>query len=75
MHVVVGVEVLRQVLLGVAPAVGAHHPDLAAADRLPQRLQHAQLVGDALHPALLVDDRVTPPGRDDPSSGTRSAGS
>ena len=58
--VAVVLEVARQVLVRVLPAAGALDLDLAAAQRVPQRDQHAQLVGDALHPAVLVDDGVQP---------------
>jgi hypothetical protein len=37
-----GLEVLRQVVVGVAPAVGALDPDLLAAQPVPERLQHAR---------------------------------
>jgi hypothetical protein len=70
-------EVRRQVALGVAPAAGAHHPDLAAAQRVTQRAEHAQLVRDPLDMALLVDDDLAPGGRDDALERTplRSVGS
>ena len=69
MDVPVGLEVGGQVVVGVAPAVGAHHPHLTAADRLPQRPQHAQLVGNPLHSAPLVDHGIAPRRRHDPVEG------
>lgn len=53
-------EVHREVLLGIPPPAGANDIDLPAADGLPQGPQHAQLVGDPLHLADLVDDRLAP---------------
>jgi hypothetical protein len=65
-HVAVVFEVGGQVVFGVAPAVGANDGDLAATDRVSERTQHAQLVGDALDPAVVVDDRGAPLARHDP---------
>jgi len=48
--VAAGVEVGRQVLVGISVAVGALDPDLLAAELLAQDLQHADLVGDAVDP-------------------------
>lgn len=66
----VRVEVGRQVRVRVRPTDRADHPHLTAADGLPQRGQHTQLVGDPLHPAAAVrpvlDDRAPPLGRHDP---------
>lgn len=64
-NIAVEVEVAREIVLGVAPAAGADDPDLAAADRVAQRVQHAQLVRDPLDPPVGVDDRATPRRRDD----------
>jgi hypothetical protein len=64
-HVAVVFEVGGQVVFGIAPAVGADDGDLAAADRVSERTQHAQLVGDALDPAVVVDDRGAPLARHD----------
>jgi len=64
-RVAVVFEVGDQVVIGVAPAVGADAGDLAAADRVPERKQDAQLVADPLHPAVVVDDRATPLARYD----------
>ena len=58
--VAVVLEVARQVLVRVLPAARALDVDLAAAQRVPQRDQHAQLVRDALHPAVVVGDAVQP---------------
>lgn len=60
MDLPVRLEVHRQVVLGIPPAIAAGDVDLPAADRLPQGTQYAQLVGDPLHPAPLVDDRLPP---------------
>ncbi|MFF3877825.1 hypothetical protein [Streptomyces sp. NPDC001978] len=60
MHGAGRLEVAGQVVLRVAPPHPALDIDLAAADRIPQGHQHAQLIGDALDPALVVDDRLTP---------------
>jgi hypothetical protein len=46
----VGLEVVGQVLVGVAPAVGAEYPDLLAAQLVPQGLEHAALVHAAQDP-------------------------
>ena len=43
-------EVGRQVLIGVAEPIGTRHPHLLAAQPLAQRLQHADLVVDPIHP-------------------------
>ena len=40
------------------------HPDLAAADRVAQAGEHAQLIRDPLDPSLLVHDRGSPVGSD-----------
>ena len=57
-------EVGRQILVGVAEAVGARHPDLLAAQPLAQGLQHADLVVDAVHPLAaarrVLDHDVAP---------------
>jgi hypothetical protein len=47
--VAVGLEVVREVLVGVAPLVGADDPDLLAAQLLAQRLEGADLVHAADH--------------------------
>ncbi|WP_326697636.1 hypothetical protein OG909_09985 [Streptomyces sp. NBC_01754] len=52
--------VAGQVVLRVLPAGRALDVDLAAAHRVPQRDQDAQLVRDALDPVLVVDDRLAP---------------
>lgn len=65
MDVAVLVEVGGQVGFGVAPAARADDPYLAAADRVAQRSQRAQLVGHALHAAVLVQHGVSPCGGDD----------
>jgi hypothetical protein len=70
--VAVVLEVARQVLVRVLPASGTLDVDLAAAQRVPQRDQHAQLLGDALDPAVVVDDAVQPRLRHDPVDGTLS---
>jgi hypothetical protein len=59
-HGPVALEVGWQVLVRVAPAAGPVDVDLAAADRVPGRAQHTQLVRDPLDPAVLVDDRLLP---------------
>ncbi|WP_399921374.1 CocE/NonD family hydrolase C-terminal non-catalytic domain-containing protein [Streptomyces kanamyceticus] len=56
MHIAVVLEVRRQIVLRVLPPARARHPDLPP----PQRHEHAQLVGDALHPAALVRHRLAP---------------
>ena len=49
------VEIVRQVLVGVAEAVRALHPHLLAAHLLAQRRQHAPFVGDAVdRPTVFV---------------------
>lgn len=55
-----GLEVAGQVVLRVTPARGARDVDLAAPYGVPQRDQNAQLVGDALDLALVVNDRLAP---------------
>ena len=50
-----GLEVRRQVLVRVAPPVGADHPDLLASQLVPQHLEHAALIDGAL------DARVAAP--------------
>jgi len=55
-----GLEVAGQVVLWVASPCGALDVDLTAAVRVPQCHQDAQLVGDALELALVVDDRLAP---------------
>jgi hypothetical protein len=59
------VEIRGQVAVGVAPTARADDPDLAAADRVAQRPERAQLVRHALHPAVLVQDGIAPRRRDD----------
>jgi hypothetical protein len=59
-HVAVVLEVGREILVGVTPAVRAGAVDLPAPERVPQRAQDAQLVRDALDLAMLVDHRVAP---------------
>jgi hypothetical protein len=59
-YAAVVLEVAGQVLVRVLPAARALDVDLAAAQRVPQRDQHAQLVRDALDPAVAVDDTVQP---------------
>ncbi|MDQ6777247.1 MAG: hypothetical protein M3071_13745 [Actinomycetota bacterium] len=63
--VAVLVEVGGQVAFGVAPAARADDPYLAAADRVAQRSQRAQLVRHALHPAVLIWHGVALRGRYD----------
>ncbi|MDT0543025.1 hypothetical protein RND15_09860 [Streptomyces sp. DSM 41529] len=46
-----GLEVLGQVLIGVAPLVGADHPDLLALELIAQGLEGHDLVDHAHHPA------------------------
>jgi hypothetical protein len=48
--IAVRLEVVREVLVGVAPLVGADDPDLLAAQLLAQRLEGADLVHAADHP-------------------------
>jgi hypothetical protein len=64
-----GVEVGRQVLVGVAEAVGANDPDLLARQALVQGLQYADLIVDALHAdaplAVHMHDRLQPVRRHD----------
>jgi hypothetical protein len=64
--VAVVLEVAGQVLVRVLPPARALDVDLPAAQRLPQRDQHAELVRDALHPAAVVDHAVQPCLRHDP---------
>jgi hypothetical protein len=59
-HVAVLLEIGGQVVVGIAPAVRPGHPDLAAAEGLAQGFEHAQLVGDPLHLAFVVDHRLAP---------------
>lgn len=59
-HLAGGVEVTGQVVVRVAPPVRARDVDLAAAQRVAQRDQHAQLIRDPLDPAAVIDDRVAP---------------
>ena len=59
--VAVQLEIGGQIRLGIPPPSPADHPDLPPADGIPQRGEHAELVGDALHSAPLVDDRLPPP--------------
>jgi len=53
--------------------VGASHPDLLAAQFVPEGLQEADLVGDALHPepppGVLLDDEIPPVARHHPVEG------
>jgi hypothetical protein len=59
-HVAVLLEVARQVLVGVAPALRAGDMDLASPQRVAERAQDAQLVRDSLDFAVLVDDGLAP---------------
>ncbi|WP_443043580.1 hypothetical protein [Streptomyces sp. GS7] len=59
-HVPAVLEVRRQVVLRVAPAARAGHPDLPEPQSVPQRDERAQLVRDALHPAFVVHHRRPP---------------
>jgi hypothetical protein len=65
----VELEIDRQVVVRVPPPLGADHPQFPTSQPVPQRSQHAQLVGNPLNPATLVDDRVAPLGRDHPVEG------
>jgi hypothetical protein len=51
-----GLEVGRQILVGIAIAIGAFDPDLLATQLLAQRLQRANLIGDPvdLGPTLMA---------------------
>ncbi|SIO87419.1 hypothetical protein BQ8420_16415 [Nocardiopsis sp. JB363] len=49
-HVPVVLEIARQVGVGIAPLPGPLHVDLPPAQGLAQCDEHAQLIGDALHP-------------------------
>ncbi len=74
----VRLEVGRQIVVGIAVAVGADHPDLLAAQALAQGLQHRDLVGDAVD-AILAGGVLSPSTasrqrpRTTPSSGTSSS--
>ena len=76
-RVPVDLEVGRQILVGVAVAVGTHDPDLLAAQPLAQRFQDADLVGDPVDPlpalAVRLEDGVPPSSGTTPSSGTGSS--
>ena len=74
MDLPVALEVGGQVGLGVPPAVGAHHPDLPAAQPVAKCPENAQLVGDALGPAPFVDHGGLPVGRHHPGQGHGLAG-
>lgn len=63
--VAVLLKVAGQVLVGVAPALRAGDMDLATSQSIAQRSQHAQLIGDSLDLAVLVDDGLTPLLRND----------
>jgi hypothetical protein len=58
-HVPAQVKVDRQIGVGIAPRLGADDPDLPAAQRVTQRPQHAQLVGDPLDAATSAGNRAT----------------
>lgn len=60
MDVPVELEVRGQIVLRVPPAVGTVQVDLPPADGVAQRLEDAELAGDALHLALLVDHGIPP---------------
>ena len=64
-HIAVGVEIDRHILVGVAPPVRPGHVDLPPPERVSQRAQHTQLIRDPLDLAVLVDDCLTPLIRDD----------
>ena len=59
-----GLEVLRQILVRVAVAVGADDPDLLGPQPLAQLAERAQLETDAVRAPGLVDDRFAPLRRD-----------
>jgi hypothetical protein len=55
-------EILGHVLIGIAVAQCPGHPDLFAAHLLPQRREHADLIGDPVDPtaARLIDHQIPP---------------
>lgn len=62
-NVAVRLEVAREVVFGIAPPVRPDG-DLAAANRVPERSQDAQLVGDPLKTAGLINHCCAPVPRD-----------
>jgi hypothetical protein len=64
-----GLEVGRQILVGIAIAIGAFDPDFLATQLLAQRLQRANLTGDPADPGstlgVALDHGVTPGDRHD----------
>ncbi|MFB7178606.1 hypothetical protein ACFCYI_12985 [Streptomyces sp. NPDC056257] len=74
-HGASGLEVAGQVVLRVAPASGTLDMDLAAADRVPQGDQGAQLERDALDLALVSTTATRQSLRTTPSMGTPSPAS
>ena len=61
------IEVLRQILVGIAEAIRALHPQFLASHLLAQRRQHTPFVGDAVDAAtvLVVDHQFLPVVPDD----------
>ena len=59
-----GLEVLRQIVVGIAIAVCTHHPDFFTAQALAKRRQHADLVVDSIDPQtpfwVLLEDQLAP---------------
>ena len=64
-----GLEVRRQILVGIAIAIGAFDPDFLATQLLAQCLQRANLIGDPVDPGptlgVALDHGVTPGDRHD----------
>ncbi len=57
-------EIGRQVIIGVAVAVGAIDPDFLRAHPLTQLRQDTKLKGDHIETAGRIDDALAPFGRD-----------
>jgi hypothetical protein len=68
-------EVSGQAPFRIAPPPRAYGPHLSPADGVPERREHAHLVGHSLDASPLVDDGLAPLGRTAPYLGTPSSGS
>ena len=58
--IALGLEIGRQVLVGIAVAVGADDPDLLGTQALAQPRQNAEFGVDHVHSAARIDDELVP---------------
>ena len=66
------VEISRQITVRIPVAVSTFYPDFPGPDAVAELAQHAEFVGNHVQPALVVNNKLLPAGRN--GSGRRNPG-